>query len=65
MGLYNEALRDLDKAIELDKNDADSFINRGKIYGKLGKKELAIEDFRKACDMGSEEGCGALEAFEQ
>ena len=42
------ALDDLNKAIELDKENKDYFIKRGEIKLELNKNESAMEDFNKA-----------------
>ena len=65
MGQRDNALRDLSKAIELNKNNAAAYFNRGHIYLKAGRKDLALSDFRIACDIGSKEGCAALQSVMQ
>ena len=39
------------KAIDLDKNDYKTFINRGGVYKDTGKYEEAIKDFQKAIKL--------------
>ncbi len=35
------------------------YFNRGNIYMRTGKKDLAVSDFQKACVLGEKEGCKA------
>ena len=46
-----EAIRDYNKAIELDPNNVDAYGNRGDAYVKLGKYEEAIRDYNKAIEL--------------
>ncbi len=48
LGLKEQALKDYDKAIELDPNDADAYNNRGNAKNNLGLNIQAIKDFEKA-----------------
>ena len=47
-GKSKEALPDINKSIELDGKKAPAFSARGLIYEKLGEKDKAIADFRRA-----------------
>jgi aspartyl protease family protein len=60
---YIGALKDINKAIELNQNFADSYVIRGfcKIYG-LDDKKGACEDFHKAIELGRKD---ALEMIEE
>jgi Tfp pilus assembly protein PilF len=42
------ALKDLTKAIELDKNFYQAYYNRGSLYKCIGNDKLAQKDFVKA-----------------
>ncbi len=48
LGKYDEAIADLDKAIQLSKESAVSYFNRGTAYEHLGQYEKAIEDYTEA-----------------
>jgi hypothetical protein len=56
-GFFDEALSDCQKALSLDKRNASAFNNRGLLYLKTGKSEMAKGDFGVACDEGLEVGC--------
>ena len=45
------SIKDYDKAIELDPNDAAAYYNRGHSYSDLGQYQRAIEDFDKAIEL--------------
>lgn len=51
LGLYEEAIKDFDKAIELDSNYLSAYNNRGISKAKLGNNEEAIKDFNKAIEL--------------
>jgi protein O-mannosyl-transferase len=51
MGLYQSALEDLSKAIDMKPDYADAYSNRGVIYSNLGQNQLAFEDFNKAIHL--------------
>jgi tetratricopeptide (TPR) repeat protein len=57
---YDGALQDFSKAIELDRDYANAYYNRGNLYRSMGNKELAVADYQKACDLGHENACRAL-----
>ena len=48
---YERAIEDFDKAIELEPDYVDAYINRGIGYFKQGKYECAIEDYDKAIEI--------------
>jgi len=48
LGRYEEAIRCLDKALELDPRDVDAWNNRGSSLGRLGRYEEAIRCLDKA-----------------
>ncbi len=50
-GNYNEALNDYNSAIELDQNDADSFLDRARVYIALNMKDKAMKDLKKVLDI--------------
>ena len=53
MGLYNSAIDDFTRAIELDPNDAKAYNNRGIAYRYLGEYQQAIDDSTKAIELDS------------
>lgn len=53
-GDYDEALADLNSAIQLDGDLAGAYNNRGIIYAAMGDYELAQSDFNEALDLDSD-----------
>lgn len=51
MGDYQSALRDYNKAIELNPRYANAYYNRGTVYNSLDYYPQAIEDFSKAIEL--------------
>ena len=51
LGLYDLAIANYDKAIQLEPNDANAYYNRGLAKGKLGEYFAAISDFDKAIQL--------------
>jgi len=49
--MYNEALSDYIKAIELEPNFHKAFFNRGTLFLKMEKSAEALYDFNKAIDL--------------
>ena len=60
IGQQDRALEDFNTGIGFNLNHAAAYLNRGILYVATGNRELAISDFRKACSLGSENGCKAL-----
>lgn len=50
-GLYDEAITDYSKAIELDPRYAEAYSNRGFVYGRKGQFDAAIADYNKAIEL--------------
>ena len=50
-GLYEMAIQEYNKAIELDPDDALVYDNRGSVYDVLGKWQNAINDYTKALQV--------------
>ena len=48
MRKYEEAIKDYNKAIELNPNYASAFNNRGSTFNRMGKYEEAIKDYNTA-----------------
>jgi len=57
-GLYDEAISDFTKAIEINPESADGYTNRGAAYGEKGLYDLAISDFTKAIEINPEDSDG-------
>ena len=52
---HNElAMLDLEKAIEIDPNNANNYILQGIIYEKMGKKDAARKCREKAITLGAD-----------
>ena len=48
LGRYDEALEQLDKAIELEPLNAEAYHNRGLIHERRGEREAAVAEYRSA-----------------
>jgi tetratricopeptide (TPR) repeat protein len=53
---YQGALVDYTQAIAIERDYADAYRNRGKVYVALGKKSEALADFQKAADLYQQQG---------
>jgi tetratricopeptide (TPR) repeat protein len=53
-GLYDKAISDYNKAIELDPSNAKGYVNRGIAYFGKGQHEQAISNFTKAIRLKSD-----------
>ena len=49
---YDQAIKDLNKVIEINPKDADAYYNRGLVYKELGDNKSSREDIKKAKDLG-------------
>ena len=49
---YYGAISDFNKALEIDPNDADLYVNRSVAKGHIGDIKGACEDAKKAVSMG-------------
>lgn len=58
-----EALRQYEKAIEIDPTKPDAYIQRGIVNQMLGKNEEACEDFRKAKKLGGKDAPDLIKRF--
>lgn len=47
-GLYDQALADMNKALALDPNDSDAYVDRGNVYKNKGQYDLALHDYDQA-----------------
>lgn len=50
-GKFTEAIKAYNKAIELNPQYTDTYINRGALYDDLGKYQQAIKDYNKAIEL--------------
>lgn len=57
MAKWDESIRYFDKAIELSPKNGWAYYNRGRCYYNKGDLKMALEDSKKACDLGYEAGC--------
>jgi tetratricopeptide (TPR) repeat protein len=51
LGNYQQAIKDFNKAIELEPDDAYAYNHRGSTYSDLGNYQQAIKDFNKAIEL--------------
>jgi tetratricopeptide (TPR) repeat protein len=61
---YREALEYFSKPIAIAPSYAVFYLNRGYTQLKIGNKSTAASDFRKACELGNEDGCEQLKVLE-
>jgi tetratricopeptide (TPR) repeat protein len=61
---YYEASEYFSKAIAIVPNNAIFYLNRGYAQFKIGNKSMAASDFKKACELGNEDGCNQLKVLE-
>lgn len=54
---YNEALTHLNASIEWNGEDMGALHNRGIILNKMGDKEAALMDWKRACELGYIDSC--------
>ncbi len=55
-GLYEDALRELNAAVELDGEDRDARLERGVALALSGNHRLALDDFEEAARLGEDDG---------
>ena len=60
MKQFQESLDDYDKAVQIDPQFAKAFYNRGFVYRDVEQPEQACTDWKKACELGFANGCGAV-----
>lgn len=57
------ALSDYQRAIKLNPNHTDAIMKSGIIYGKANDRITACKYFKKACDLGDNDGCVTYNRF--
>ncbi|MBU1811152.1 MAG: tetratricopeptide repeat protein, partial [Candidatus Omnitrophica bacterium] len=53
LGMYSEVIQALEKAIELNPNDAGAYNNLGRTYYELGRYSEAIQAYKKGIELDS------------
>jgi Tfp pilus assembly protein PilF len=48
LGMYNEALQDFSRAIEIDPFDADLYNKRALVYQEMGRVDMAVADYDRS-----------------
>ncbi|MCB9615878.1 MAG: protein kinase [Sandaracinus sp.] len=57
---YPQALADADRAVALEPEGARHYANRAILRGRSGDERGAVEDLRRACELGHARSCGQL-----
>ena len=52
-GMYDQAIAELDKAIQINPNSDSAYYNRGRAWSKKGYIDKAISDYTKAIEINS------------
>ena len=60
-GKFDQAMRDAERAIIINSRSALAYNNRGLIYEQRRDFELALQDYRKSCELGYDVGCANFE----
>lgn len=60
---YLNAIRDYQKTIKLNPNHIDAISKCGISYAKMNDKVTACRYIKRACDMGSDDGCNVYNRF--
>ena len=61
--LFSKTISDCDAALKIDPGYALAFNNRGYAFERLGKRDDAVRDYKKACGLGLTLGCKNYEKF--
>ncbi len=62
-GVYDKAIEDCNIALALDSDNALAYNNKGLAYEKSQRPRLALTEYKKACDLGLNEGCANYRAI--
>jgi Flp pilus assembly protein TadD len=57
-------MEDFNKAIALNPYHSRAYFNRGYVYLKKENVESAVQNFQKACALGYEAACKAIQKIE-
>ena len=60
---YDEAILHLSRSIALKQDNAWAYFNRGRMYYHKGDTERAVDDLKKACDLGYQAGCRLYDIY--
>ena len=60
---WDDALVYLNRAIELNPKNGWAYYNRGRCYYNKGMREKALQDAKKACDLGYDLGCKVYKKY--
>ena len=61
MRRFDMSLEDFNNAVRLNPDSPLMYFDRGMVYMEAGHRRLGLLDLRRACSMGNENGCGALQ----
>lgn len=61
LGDHARGIEDLDRCIALKGDLPQAYQNRGKAYLELRDRDRACLNWRKACDLGLQQGCASVE----
>jgi len=61
LGELARAVDDLSTVVQVDPTNVQAFLLRANLYQRLMRGRLAKDDFERACALGSDEACGALQ----
>ena len=62
-GEFGRAIDDFGSVLAADPGRASAWFNRGHAFAAMGDGRRAAADFRRACDLGLEQGCRALQGY--
>ncbi len=62
-GEFDKAIGDFDRGLVLDPDDVKLLVNRAFACVKVGQVERGLSDLQRACGLGSDFGCNALQYF--
>ena len=62
--VYNRILYQLAKTIELNPDYYSAYLNKGYVYSDLGMEDKAIENFKKAAELGNKKAAEELKKID-